>query len=223
MQIDIITLFPEMFSGPFSESLLKKAQEKKLIQINVHQLRDYAHDKHKQVDDKPFGGGTGMVIKCEPVFEAVEKIKKDKNARIILTCPQGKTFTHKKAQELAKAKQLIFLCGHYEGFDERIREHLVTDEISIGDYVLTGGELPAMIMVDTIARFIPGVVKEMSSVEQDSFQQGQLDYPEYTRPAEFRGWKVPEELLSGDHKKIEQWRKKQAFKNTKTKRPDLLS
>jgi tRNA (guanine37-N1)-methyltransferase len=222
MEIDIISLFPEMFSGPFSDSLLKKARDKKLVTIKLHQLRDYAHDKHKQVDDIPFGGGVGMVLKPEPMFAAVEDIRKNPAARIILTCPQGELFTHKKAQELAGAEQLVFLCGHYEGFDERIRENLVTDELSIGDYVLTGGELPAMIMVDTIVRLIPGVVKEFSSVEQDSFYNGLLDHPVYTRPPEFRGWKVPDILLSGDHGKIEKWRKDQAVERTRKRRPDLL-
>ncbi|MFC1517057.1 tRNA (guanosine(37)-N1)-methyltransferase TrmD [Candidatus Margulisiibacteriota bacterium] len=221
MLIDIITLFPEMFQGPFAESLLKKAQEKEVVKINLHQLRDYTENKHKQADDKPFGGSSGMVIKPEPVFKAVEKINKGK-ARVILTCPQGQPFTHKIAKDLSKAEQLIFLCGHYEGFDERIREHLVTDEISIGDYVLTGGELPAMIMVDTIVRQLPGVVKEKDSVETDSFYNGLLDFPVYTRPAEYRGWKVPEVLLSGNHAEIDKWQKAQALKRTKKRRPDLI-
>ncbi len=222
MQIDIITLFPEMFQGPFSESLLKRAQEKGLIQINLRQLRDHAHDKHQQVDDIPFGGGSGMVLKPEPVFEAVESIRKSPKTRVILTCPQGVVFNHQKALELSKAEQLIFLCGHYEGFDERVRENLVTDEISIGDYVLTGGELPAMIMVDTIVRQIPGIVKEQASVEQDSFYNGLLDHPVYTRPPEFRGWKVPDVLMSGNHKEIDKWRNEQALKRTVKRRPDLI-
>jgi tRNA (guanine37-N1)-methyltransferase len=223
MQIDIISLFPEMFVGPFSESLLKKAQEKRLLQINIHQLRNFTHDKHNQVDDTLFGGGTGMVLKPEPIFEAVEKVRKNKKTRVVLISPQGSKFSHKKALELSLDKQLVFICGHYEGFDERIREHLITDEISIGDYVLTGGELPAMVMVDAIARLIPGVVKEKDSIKNDSFYNELLDYPVYTKPAEFRGWKVPEVLQSGNHKKIAQWRKEHALKNTKNKRPDLIT
>ncbi len=222
MQIDIITLFPDMFEGPFSESLLKRAQEKGLLTIQLHDLRSYTHDKHQQVDDAPFGGGGGMVLKPGPVFEAVEALRKNERSRVVLMCPQGERFSQAKAKALSSEDQLIFICGHYEGFDERIREHLVTDELSIGDYVLTGGELPAMVMVDVIARHIPGVVKEMSSVEQDSFYNGLLDHPAYTRPPEFRGWKVPEILLSGDHAKIEQWRKEQALLRTQRKRPDLL-
>lgn len=222
MQIDIITLFPEMFEGPFSESLLRRAQEKKLLAIHLHDLRTYTHDKHQQVDDAPFGGGGGMVLKPGPVFEAVEAIRKNDRARVILVCPQGETFSQAKAKELSREEQLVFICGHYEGFDERIREHLVTDELSIGDYVLTGCELPAMVMVDVISRHIPGVVKEMSSVEQDSFYNGLLDHPAYTRPPEFRGWKVPDILLSGDHAKIELWRKEQALLRTRKRRPDLL-
>jgi tRNA (guanine37-N1)-methyltransferase len=221
MKIDIISLFPQMFEGPFSESLLKKAQEKKIVEINIHQLRDYSKDKQKQVDDTPFGGGAGMVLKPEPVFAAVEDLRSPK-ARVILTCPQGKKFTQAAAKNLAKEEHLVFLCGHYEGFDERIREQLVTDEYSIGDYVLTGGELPAMVMVDTIARLVPGVVKEVESIKQDSFENSRLDHPAYTRPAKFREWEVPEVLLSGNHAKIAEWRAEKALKRTQKKRPDLL-
>jgi tRNA (guanine37-N1)-methyltransferase len=221
MKIDILTLFPEMFKGPFDASILRRAQDKLLVEINIHNLRDWAKDKHKTVDDRPFGGGKGMVLMIEPIFDALEKLK-TKNSRIVLLSPQGEKFNQKKANKLSKLKHLILIAGHYEGFDERIREHLTDEEISIGDYVLTGGELPAMVIVDTVVRLLPGVL-EKEAKENESFSPTtRLDYPTYTRPADFKGWKVPEVLISGNHAEIEKWRKKQALKKTKEKRPDLL-
>jgi len=225
MLIDIITIFPGMFEGPFSESILKKAREKKILEIYIHNLRDFTQDKHQIVDDYPYGGGAGMVMKPDPIFRGVEHILAQrgmKKSRIILMCPQGEVFNQEKAKELAQEEHLIFLCGHYEGIDERVREHLVTDELSIGDYVLTGGELPAMVIVDSVARMIPGVVKEAESTQQDSFYAGLLDYPHYTRPPDFRGWKVPEVLLSGHHGRISQWRRKESLRRTYLRRNDLL-
>lgn len=225
MLIDIVTIFPGMFQGPFEESILKRAQEKQLLQINIHNLRDFTTDKHKTVDDYPYGGGAGMVMKPEPIFAAVEHLLEKspaKTPRVILLCPQGEVFRQEKAKELAKEEHLIFLCGHYEGIDERVRDYLVTDELSIGDYVLTGGELPAMVIIDSLARMIPGVVKETESVQQDSFYTGLLDYPQYTRPAEFRNWSVPDILLSGHHEKVAAWRKKESLRKTWLRRKDLL-
>jgi len=221
MKIDILTIFPEMFEGPFRESMIKRAQEKKLVEIKIHDLRQWTKDKHKTVDDKPFGGGPGMVIKVEVIDKALKDLKTDKT-KVILLSPQGKTFKQGKAQKLSKLKHIIMICGHYEGFDERIREHLVDEEISIGDYVLTGGEIPAMVIVDTVVRLIPGVVGNEKSIKDESFSKGWLEYPQYTRPADYKGWQVPEVLLSGDHEKIKKWRKEQAEKRTKLKRPDLL-
>lgn len=224
MLIDIITIFPGMFQGPFDESILKKAKEKGILEINIHNLRDFTEDKHQTVDDYPYGGGAGMVMKPEPIFRAVEQIlePRTKKPRIVLMCPQGEVFNQEKAKELAQEEHLLFLCGHYEGIDERVRDYLITDELSIGDYVLTGGELPAMVIVDSVARMIPGVVKELESTQQDSFYAGLLDYPHYTRPPEFRGWKVPEVLLSGHHGKIAAWRRKESLKRTYQRRKDLL-
>lgn len=226
MQIDVITLFPEMFEGPLSESIIKRAQEKELLQINVINLRDFAHNKHKTVDDYPYGGGAGMVIQPDPVFEAVEFCLKKRgkelgSARVILMSPQGAPFKQQKAVTLAQEDYLLFICGHYEGFDERIREHLITEEISIGDYVLTGGELPAMVIIDAVSRLIPGVIKEDSSAG-DSFMEGLLEYPHYTRPQVFRDWKVPDILLSGHHAAIERWRQEQSLVRTLERRPELL-
>lgn len=222
MKIDIITLFPEMFKGPFSESIVKKAQEKGLLKIKIHNLRKWTKDKHKTVDDHSFGGGVGMVLMIEPIYKAIKELKK-KESKVILLTPQGKVFKQKKAEKLSKEKHLIFICGHYEGVDERIREKLVDEEISIGDYVLTGGELPAMVVIDSITRLIPGVLskKEASQIESFSFK-GLLEYPQYTRPSNFKGWKVPEILLSGNHKKINKWRDQKALEKTKKRRPDLL-
>ncbi|MCP2519282.1 tRNA (guanosine(37)-N1)-methyltransferase TrmD [SCandidatus Aminicenantes bacterium Aminicenantia_JdfR_composite] len=222
MRFDIITVLPEIFKSVFNAGVLKKGIEKGLIEIRVHNLRDYAIDKHRQVDDRPFGGGEGMVLKPEPLFRAVEKIKEKENSRIILLSPQGRKFDYKLAEEFSNFPQIILICGRYEGVDERVREHLITDEISIGDYVLSGGEYAALVIIDAVARFIPGVVGKEESVKKDSFSLGLLDYPQYTRPREFRGWKVPDVLLTGDHKKIEIWRKKKSLEITLRKRPDLL-
>jgi len=223
MKIDILTIFPEMFEGPFRESMIKRAQEKKLVEIKIHDLRQWTEDKHKTVDDKPFGGGPGMVMKVEVIDKALKTLKTDKS-KVMLLSPQGKTFKQEKAQNLSKLKHIIMICGHYEGFDERIREHLVDEEISIGDYVLTGGEIPTMVIVDTVVRLIPGVVGNQESIKDESFSPAAagLEYPQYTRPAGYKGWQVPEVLVSGDHEKIKKWRKEQAEKRTKLKRPDLL-
>lgn len=223
MRIDILTLFPNMFTGVFNESILKKAQEKKAVSLNVINFRDFADNKHKTVDDYPYGGGAGMVLKPQPIFDAVAYVTKySEHPRIILLCPQGERYTQKKAEELAKEDHLVLICGHYEGYDERIREYLVTDEISIGDYVLTGGELGAMVIVDSVVRLLPGVLGNEASPVYDSFSSGLLEHPHYTRPADFRGMKVPEVLLSGNHRLIEEWREKQSLKRTFLRRPDLL-
>jgi tRNA (guanine37-N1)-methyltransferase len=224
MRIDILTLFPNMFSGVFGESILKKAQEKDAVSLNVINFREFADNKHKTVDDYPYGGGAGMVLKPQPIFDAVEHLTKnsDDQPRIILLCPQGERYTQKKAEELAKERHLVLICGHYEGYDERIREHLVTDEISIGDYVLTGGELGAMVIVDSVVRLLPGVLGNEESPVQDSYSSGLLEHPHYTRPADFRGMKVPEVLLSGNHQLIAEWREKESLRRTYLRRPDLL-
>lgn len=222
MNIHVLSLFPPMFEGVFGSSILKKAQDKGAVQLAVTDIRDYTENKHKQVDDYPYGGGAGMVLKPEPMFNAVEAITEGRKPRVILMCPQGERFTQKKAEELALEDDLVLLCGHYEGYDERIREHLVTDEISIGDFVLTGGELPAMTVIDAVVRLLPGVLGQADSHIQDSFSTGLLEHPHYTRPADFRGMKVPDVLLSGNHAKIDQWREEQTFKRTLERRPDLL-
>jgi len=226
MQIDIVTLFPQMFQGIFQESILKRAQEKDIVKINIHNLRDFALDKHSIVDDYSYGGGAGMVLKPEPMFRAVEKIvgrgKGKRRVRIILLTPQGQTFNQDKAKELSQEKHLLFISGHYEGVDERVVENLITDEVSIGDYVLTGGELPAMVIIDSLVRLLPGVLNKRESFENDSFYQGLLDYPHYTRPRKFRGKSVPALLLSGNHSRIRKWRRQKALENTLNKRPDLL-
>lgn len=222
MKIDIITIFPKMFIPALNESILKRAQDKGLVQINVRDLRDYAVEKHRKIDDRPFGGGPGMVFRPEPIFRAVQKIKaKNGQTKIILLTPQGKKLDQKLAKRLSKYKHLILICGHYEGIDERVRQALVTDEISIGDYVLTGGELPAMVLLDCVVRLIPKVLGKIESTYSESFSQGLLEYPQYTRPAEYRGAKVPKVLLSGNHKLIANWRKNKALAITKKKRPDL--
>jgi len=224
MRIHVLSLFPEMFEGVFGSSILKKAQEKKAVSLDVTDFRTYSGNKHNQVDDYPYGGGAGMVLKPEPLFQAVEAICTSMNKpRIILMCPQGERFTQAKAEELAAEEELIFLCGHYEGYDERIREHLVTDEISIGDFVLTGGELAAMTVIDSVVRLLPGVLGNGDSPVQDSFSTGLLEHPHYTRPAEFKGLKVPDVLLSGNHAHINQWRREQSLYRTWSRRPDLLS
>ncbi|MDE8563095.1 tRNA (guanosine(37)-N1)-methyltransferase TrmD [Anoxybacillus rupiensis] len=223
MKIDILTLFPNMFAGVFNESILKKAQEKRAVAINVVNFREFADNKHQTVDDYPYGGGAGMVLKPQPIFDAVAHLTQHSpNARIILLCPQGERYTQRKAEELAKESHLIFVCGHYEGYDERIREHLVTDEISIGDFVLTGGELGAMVIVDSVVRLLPGVLGNEASSVHDSYSSGLLEHPHYTRPADFRGFKVPEVLLSGNHRLIEEWRQKESLRRTFLRRPDLL-
>jgi len=232
MKIDILTLFPEMFVGPFSESILKKAQEKELIEINIHDIRDWAVDKHKMVDDRPYGGGPGMVLMVEPIDQAIGEIKskyKSKKSRVILLDPAGKTFNQKKAEKLAKYDHLILIAGHYKGIDERVREYLVDEEISIGDYVLTGGEIPAMVVVDSVVRLIPGVIGKKESLKKESFSDFDtpgvprlLGFPQYTRPETYRDWKVPEVLLGGNHAEIEKWRLEKAMEQTKQRRPDLL-
>lgn len=223
MNIHVLSLFPDMFEGVFGSSILKKAQEKGAVQMNVTDFRSFSQNKHNQVDDYPYGGGAGMVLKPEPLFHAVEDlVAQGKKPRIILMCPQGERYDQKKAEELAKEEDLIFLCGHYEGYDERIREYLVTDEISIGDFVLTGGELAAMTVIDSVVRLLPGVLGQEASHVNDSFSTGLLEHPHYTRPADFRGMKVPDVLMSGNHAKIEQWRMEQSLKRTFERRSDLL-
>ena len=232
MQFEVFTLLPEVFPPYLESSILKRAAQRGLISVRVHNIRDYTHDKHHTTDDTPYGGGGGMVMKPEPVFEAVESVlglaaplsppEPGSKIPIILLTPQGRVFNQRIAEELAGCERIALLCGRYEGVDERVREHLVTDEISIGDYVLTGGELPALILIDAVARLIPGVLGDPTGAEDDSHSMGLLEYPHYTKPAEVRGWKVPEILLSGDHAKIEKWRREQALARTFHKRPDML-
>ena len=224
MKIDFLTLFPEMFYGVLNESILKKAQEKEAVTFNVMNFREYSSNKHQNVDDYPYGGGAGMVLTPQPIFDAVEDIRKQHNSepKVILVCPQGERFTQAKAEQLAREEHLLFVCGHYEGYDERIREHLVTDEISIGDFVLTGRELASMVITDSIVRLLPGVLGNEDSPILDSYSSGLLEHPHYTRPADFRGFKVPEVLLSGNHKLIAEWREEQSLKRTFERRPDLL-
>ncbi|RNB88067.1 tRNA (guanosine(37)-N1)-methyltransferase TrmD [Brevibacillus nitrificans] len=222
MRIDILTLFPEMFAGVLSSSILGKAREKEIVDFHVTNFREFSESKHGTVDDTPYGGGGGMVLKPEPLFRAVESMAGEKKPRVILMCPQGVPYNQKLAEELAKEEHLVFVCGHYEGYDERIREHLVTDEISIGDYVLTGGELAAMVVIDSVVRLQPGALGNQTSAVEDSFSTGLLEYPHYTRPAEFRGWKVPDVLLSGHHANIVKWRLKESLRRTRERRPDLL-
>ncbi len=225
MRIDILTLFPQMFDSILNESIIKRAQERGIVSFNTVNFRDFSTNKHKTVDDYPYGGGEGMVLTPEPIFLAVESILTEQSkikSRIILLTPQGKTYNQKIAKELANEEHLILINGHYEGFDERIREHLVTDEISIGDFVLTGGEIATMVLIDSIVRLIPGVLGNLLSSESDSFSNGLLEYPQYTRPYNFRGWKVPDILLSGNHQQISEWRMKESLKRTYKKRPDLI-
>jgi len=229
MRIDVLTLFPEMFQLPFSFGIFQRAIDHGLVSLNVHNIRDYTHDKHHTADDYPYGGGAGMVLKPEPLFEAVEsvtaeiRLKEDSSELpIILLTPQGRPFSQQLAQELAGYRHLILICGHYEGVDERVREHLVTDEISIGDYVLTGGELPAMVVIDAVVRLLPGVLGSEDSPRDDSHTSGLLEYPHYTRPAVFRDWPVPDVLLSGDHARIARWRSEQVIRRTLERRPELL-
>lgn len=225
MRIDILTLFPRMFDGVTGESIIKRARNKGLVDIKVHNLRDWTSDNHKTADDKPFGGGPGMVMKVEPVWRALKELKSLRNtksdSRVILLTPQGKRLEQKAVKRLAKQKRLVLICGHYEGFDERIRK-FADEEISIGDYVLTCGEIPAMVIADSVVRLIPGVLGAKESLNSESFENRLLEYPQYTRPAEYNGMKVPQVLLSGDHKAIEEWRKKEAMKRTAQRRPDML-
>ena len=221
MKIDVLTLFPGMFPGPLDESIIKRACESGRLRLGIRDLRDYTHDRHRKVDDRPFGGGPGMLMKPEPLFEAVEALRGEKT-RVILTSPAGRPFRQEIAQELAGEEHLLLVCGSYEGFDERVRECLADDELSIGDYVLTNGALPAMVIIDAVTRLLPGVLGDDESSVDESFSDGLLEYPQYTRPAEFRGMSVPEVLLSGDHAAIERWRREQARMRTGQMRPDLL-
>ena len=220
MDIYYLTLFPEMYKGVLGSSILKRAEDKGIVNYHMINFRAFSHNKHNKVDDYPYGGGAGMVLKPEPVFEAMDSLKLD-NKRVILMCPQGQPFNQKLAEELAEEENIVFINGHYEGYDERIRS-LVTDEVSIGDYVLTGGELASMAMTDAIVRLIPDVLSNEKSHQEDSFSTGLLEHPHYTRPREYRGMKVPDVLLSGNHKLIEEWRYEQSLKRTRERRPDLL-
>ena len=219
MKFDVLTLFPEMFEI-LNQSIIGKAIEKKLININLINIRDFSKDKHKKVDDTPYGGGAGMVMKPDVVYDAYKSIN-DKNAKVIYMSPQGKELNQKKVEELSKESHLIILCGHYEGIDQRVIDKIVDEEISIGDYVLTGGEIPAMVLIDSVSRYVKGVLKE-ESIKEESFSNGLLEYPQYTRPEEFEGMKVPEVLLSGHHENIDKWRKEKSLEITKKKRPDIL-
>lgn len=226
MRFHVLTLFPDMFSGPTSESIIARAQEKGLVELNLYDIRDHTHDRHRSVDDYPFGGGYGMVMKPEPVFEAVESLRVETaltvDTPIILLTPQGRTLTQSVVEELGEKPELVLICGRYEGVDERIRQHLATDEISLGDFVLSGGELAAMALIDAVTRLVPGVLGSIESALDDSFTTGLLQYPQYTRPSEFRDWSVPDVLLSGNHAEIEKWRRQQSLRRTKERRPDLL-
>jgi tRNA (guanine37-N1)-methyltransferase len=221
MKIDVLTLFPAMFAGPLDESIIKRAREAGRLDLAIHNLRDYAHDRHKTVDDRPFGGGPGMLLKPEPIFEAVESLAGG-GTRVILLSPAGRPFNQAIARELAGLEHLLLVSGHYEGFDERVRQRLAQDELSIGDYVLTNGALPVMVIIDAVTRLLPGVLGDAESAQEDSFSRGLLEYPQYTRPADFRGMKVPEVLLSGNHAEIARWRAEQARLRTARLRPDLL-
>jgi len=227
MHFDILTLFPDVFEGVFNESIVKRAREAGLVSIALHNIRDYATDKHRTTDDAPYGGGGGMIMKPEPIFRAVEAVLGLEEGQrpevpVILLSPQGRLFTQSVARELSRHRCLVLICGHYEGVDERVRHFLATDEISIGDYVLTGGEIPAMVIVDTVMRLVPGVLGDPGATFEDSHAEGLLEHPHYTRPAVFRGWSVPEVLLSGHHAEIVRWRRQQALRRTFERRPDLL-
>lgn len=226
MRVDVLTVFPEMIRSGVGYSILKRAQDKGLLSVFVHDIRDFTEDKHRTTDEPPYGGGAGMVMKPEPIFQAAEFVRAEywtDESRVILTSPQGEVFSQAKAAELSYCPHLVFICGHYEGVDERVREHLVTEELSIGDYVLTGGELPVLVILDAVTRLMPGVLGGEQSALEESFSEGLLEYPQYTRPAEFRGWKVPEVLLSGHHGEIARWRRLQSLKRTLERRPDLLA
>jgi tRNA (guanine37-N1)-methyltransferase len=222
LQFDVVTLFPRMFAGPLAESMLKVAQDRGAVTIQLIDLRDYTQGRHRVADDYPFGGGGGMVLKPEPLFAAVDALR-GPDTRVVLLCPQGPTFGQTTAVRLAGLAHVVLLCGHYEGVDERVREHLVDEELSIGDYVLTGGEVPALVVLDAVVRLLPGVLGDPTGPAKDSFADGRLDYPQYTRPAEFRGLAVPEVLLSGDHQQIARWRRREALRRTLARRPDLLA
>ncbi|WP_406946180.1 tRNA (guanosine(37)-N1)-methyltransferase TrmD [Halobacillus sp. SY10] len=224
MHIDILTLFPEMFDGVLQNSIMKRAQEQGAFSHQYVNFRDYTENKHNKVDDYPYGGGAGLVLSPQPIFDSIQSIKDsaEKPPRVVLLCPQGEPYSQQKAEELSEEDHLVFICGHYEGYDERIRQELVTDEISIGDYVLTGGELGAMVVIDSVVRLLPGVLGNEQSAPMDSFSSGLLEHPHYTRPADFRGHKVPDVLLSGNHAKIDEWRHYQSLKRTFERRPDLL-
>ena len=226
MKIDILTLFPELFETFFTTSIIGRATAEEKVKLATVNFRDYSKNKHHKVDDYPYGGGQGMLLTPEPIFDAVAhisaNISQEIKSRIILLCPQGERFTQKRAEELAQDEHLVFICGHYEGFDERIRQHLATDELSLGDFVLTGGETAAMVMIDAIVRLVPGILPKASSHEEDSFSSGLLEFPQYTRPENFRGLKVPEVLLSGHHAKVDEWRRRESLTRTLERRPDLL-
>lgn len=224
MKIDVLSLFPEMFDGVLHSSIMKKAQENEAVSFTVTDFREYSGNKHHKVDDYPYGGGAGMVLKAEPLFAAVEALalEESRKPRVILMCPQGERFTQQKAEELSNEEHLVFLCGHYEGYDERIREYLVTDELSLGDFVLTGGEIASMAIIDSVVRLLPNVLGNTDSPVHDSFSTGLLEHPQYTRPSDFRGMKVPDILLSGNHGEIEKWRQEQSLKRTFERRRDLL-
>ena len=226
MRFHVLTIFPRMFESPLAESVIGRALQKGLVEVRVDDIRDYTHDRHRTVDDYPFGGGPGMAMKPEPFFEAVEEVRAaaslDEATPVILLSPQGRTLTQQVVEELAQYRDLVLLCGRYEGVDERVRQHLATDEISIGDYVLSGGELAAMVLIDAVARLVPGVVGSIESTQDDSFTTGLLQFPQYTRPAEFRSWSVPDMLLSGNHAEIARWRRQQSLRRTFHRRPDLL-
>lgn len=223
MRIDVLTLFPEMFQGPLQTSIVGRAQTAGILDVRLWNIRDFATDRHRQADDYPFGGGAGMVMKPEPAFAAVRHVLGGEEVPVILMTPQGEALNHGLAEELAREARLLLFCGHYEGIDERIRQSLVTRQVSIGDYVLTGGELPAMVLIDAVVRFLPGALGEASAVWTDSFAQGLLEYPQYTRPRDFEGMHVPEVLLSGDHQRIAQWRRQESLRRTLEQRPDLLA
>ena len=225
MRIDILTLFPEMFAGPLDASIVARAREQGLVEIALHNIRDWAFDKHRRVDDEPYGGGAGMVMKPEPLFAAVEAVQQqaEPQAHVVLLTPQGRLLTHEVVEELAGHPRLLLICGRYEGFDERIREHLADEEVSIGDYVLSGGEPAAIVLVDALVRRIPDALGNEASLDEESHTRGLLEYAQYTRPSEFRGWQVPDVLLSGNHPEVEKWRRRQSLLRTAKRRPDLFA